>query len=153
MRRAFLHLSAIISSCSLSLMFSFLTWSLSVWPHAHLHIFISVIFIISSLILDFRTTLSFNDKERPHIPCSQLELIQSTLSEGVHNCVRWQLYNPIWQPGLNEIFKMANSPSYTEDLYRSTYILNDYQTELQNNGNYSYSHVMVETTFMIPMPI
>ena len=27
---------------SLSLMFSFLTWSLSVWPHAHLHIFISV---------------------------------------------------------------------------------------------------------------
>ena len=27
----------------LSLMLSFLTWSLSVWPHAHLHIFISVI--------------------------------------------------------------------------------------------------------------
>ena len=40
--RAFLHLSAILSTFSLSLMFSFLTWSLSVWPHAHLHIFISV---------------------------------------------------------------------------------------------------------------
>ena len=40
--RAFLHLSAILSTFSLSLMISFLTWSLSVWPHAHLHIFISV---------------------------------------------------------------------------------------------------------------
>ena len=30
------------STFSLSLMSSFLTWSLSVWPHAHLHIFISV---------------------------------------------------------------------------------------------------------------
>ena len=38
--RAFLHLSAILSTFSLSLMFSFLIWSLSVWPHtrsAHLH--------------------------------------------------------------------------------------------------------------------
>ena len=40
--RAFLHLSAILSTFSLSLMLSFLTWSLSVWLHAHLHIFISV---------------------------------------------------------------------------------------------------------------
>ena len=32
--RAFLHLSAILSTFSLSLMFSFLTWSLSVAPHA-----------------------------------------------------------------------------------------------------------------------
>ena len=40
--RAFLHLSAILSTFSLSLMLSFLTWSLSVWPHANLHIFISV---------------------------------------------------------------------------------------------------------------
>ena len=30
------------STFSLSLMSSFLTWSLSMWPHAHLHIFISV---------------------------------------------------------------------------------------------------------------
>ena len=42
LNRAFLHLSAILSTFSLSLMFSFLTWSLSMWPHAHLHIFISV---------------------------------------------------------------------------------------------------------------
>ena len=40
--RAFLHLYAILSTFSLSLMFSFLTWCLSVWPHAHLHIFIYV---------------------------------------------------------------------------------------------------------------
>ena len=40
--RAFLHLSAILSTFSLSLMFSFLTWYLIVWPHAHLHIFIYV---------------------------------------------------------------------------------------------------------------
>ena len=40
--RAFLHLSPILSTFSLSLMLSFLTWSLSVWPHAHRHIFISV---------------------------------------------------------------------------------------------------------------
>ena len=39
---AFLHLSVIFSTLSLSLMSSFLTWSLSVWPHAYLHIFISV---------------------------------------------------------------------------------------------------------------
>ena len=39
---AFLHLSVILSTFSLSLVFSFLTWSLSVWPHAHPHIFISV---------------------------------------------------------------------------------------------------------------
>ena len=38
----FLHLSVMFSTFSLSLMSSFLTWSLSVWPHAHLHIFISV---------------------------------------------------------------------------------------------------------------
>ena len=42
MSRAFLYLSAILGSTfSLSLMFSFLTWSLSVWlhacPSAHLH--------------------------------------------------------------------------------------------------------------------
>ena len=36
---AFLHPSVMISTSSLSLMLSFLTWSLSVWPHAHLHIF------------------------------------------------------------------------------------------------------------------
>ena len=35
---AFLHLSVIFSTFSLSLMSSFLTWSLSVWPHVHLHI-------------------------------------------------------------------------------------------------------------------
>ena len=39
---AFLHLSVMFSTFSLSLMSSFLTWSLSVWPHAHLHIFIYV---------------------------------------------------------------------------------------------------------------
>ena len=39
---AFLHLSVIFSTFSLSQMLSFLTWSLSVWPHAHLHIFIYV---------------------------------------------------------------------------------------------------------------
>ena len=38
----FIHLSVIFSTVRLSLMFSFLTWYLSVWPHAHLHIFISV---------------------------------------------------------------------------------------------------------------
>ena len=31
-----------VSTFSCSLMSSFLTWYLSVWPHAHLHIFISV---------------------------------------------------------------------------------------------------------------
>ena len=35
---AFLHLSAMFSTLILYLMSSFLTWSLSVWPHAHLHI-------------------------------------------------------------------------------------------------------------------
>ena len=43
---AFLLLSVMFStltSLSLSLMSSFLTWYLSVWPHDHLHIFISVI--------------------------------------------------------------------------------------------------------------
>ena len=39
---AFLQLSVMVSTFSLSLMSSFLTWSLSVWPHAHLHIFIFV---------------------------------------------------------------------------------------------------------------
>ena len=39
---AFLHLSVMFSTLSLSLISSLLTWSLSVWPHAHLHIFISV---------------------------------------------------------------------------------------------------------------
>ena len=38
----FLHLPVMFSTFSLSLMLSFLTWSHSVWPHAHLHIFISV---------------------------------------------------------------------------------------------------------------
>ena len=37
-----LHLSVMFSTFSLSLMSSFLTWCLSVWLHAHLHIFISV---------------------------------------------------------------------------------------------------------------
>ena len=40
----FLHLSVMFSTFSLSLMSSFLTCSLSVWPHAHLHIFIFVTF-------------------------------------------------------------------------------------------------------------
>ena len=35
---AFMHLSVIFSIFIRSLMFLFLTWSLSVWPHAHLHI-------------------------------------------------------------------------------------------------------------------
>ena len=35
------HLSVMFSTFILSLMSSFFTWSLSVWPHAHLHIFIS----------------------------------------------------------------------------------------------------------------
>ena len=39
---AFLYLCVISSTSSLSLMLSFLTWSLIVWPHAHLYIFISV---------------------------------------------------------------------------------------------------------------
>ena len=39
---AFLHLSVMFSAFSFSLMSSFLTWSLSVWQHAHMHIFISV---------------------------------------------------------------------------------------------------------------
>ena len=39
---AFLHLTVVFSTLSLSLVSSFLTWSLRVWPHAHLHIFISV---------------------------------------------------------------------------------------------------------------
>ena len=39
---AFLQLSVLFSTFSLSLMSSFLTRSLGVWPHAHLHIFISV---------------------------------------------------------------------------------------------------------------
>ena len=39
---AFLNLSVMFSTFSLSLMISFLTWFLSVWPHAHLHIFICV---------------------------------------------------------------------------------------------------------------
>ena len=39
---AFLHLSVMFSTFSFFLMSSFLTWSLSVWPHAHLHIIISV---------------------------------------------------------------------------------------------------------------
>ena len=39
---AFLHLSVIFSTFSISLVSSFQAWSLSVWPHAHLHIFISV---------------------------------------------------------------------------------------------------------------
>ncbi len=34
---AFLHISVMFSTFSFSLMTSFLTWSLSVWPHAHLH--------------------------------------------------------------------------------------------------------------------
>ena len=34
----FLHLSVIFSTSSLSLVLSFLTWSLSVWPHAHLNL-------------------------------------------------------------------------------------------------------------------
>ena len=39
---AFLHLSVMFSTFSLSLMSSFVTWYLSVWPQANLHIFISV---------------------------------------------------------------------------------------------------------------
>ena len=39
---AFLHLSVMFSTFSFFLLSSFLTWSLNVWPHAHLHIFISV---------------------------------------------------------------------------------------------------------------
>ena len=42
LNHAFLHLSAMFSTLSLSLMPTVLTWSLSVWPHAHPHIFISV---------------------------------------------------------------------------------------------------------------
>ena len=41
---AFLHISVMFSTFSFSLMSSFPTWSLSVWPHAYLHIFISVTF-------------------------------------------------------------------------------------------------------------
>ena len=39
---AYLHLSVMVSTLSLSVMSSFLTWYLSVWPHVHLHIFITV---------------------------------------------------------------------------------------------------------------
>ena len=39
---AFLPISVMFSTFSFFLMSSFLTWSHSVWPHAHLHIFISV---------------------------------------------------------------------------------------------------------------
>ena len=39
---AFLHLSVILSTFSLALVLSFLMWSLSVWPHANMHIFIYV---------------------------------------------------------------------------------------------------------------
>ena len=52
---AFLHLSEMFSSFSLSLMSSFLTWSLILWPHAHLHIFISVtstFYILSMICLN-----------------------------------------------------------------------------------------------------
>ena len=38
----FLHLSVMFSAFYLSLMSLLLTWSISVWPHADLHIFISV---------------------------------------------------------------------------------------------------------------
>ena len=53
--RAFLHRSVILSTFSLSLKFSFLTWSLSVWLHAHLHILISV---TSSLFTWYLVNLS-----------------------------------------------------------------------------------------------
>ena len=39
---AFLYLSVIFSTSSLSLMLSFLTWTLIVWPQAHMYIFIYV---------------------------------------------------------------------------------------------------------------
>ena len=39
---AFVYLSVIFSTSSLSLILSFLTWFLSVWPHDHRYIFISV---------------------------------------------------------------------------------------------------------------
>ena len=48
---AYLHLSVMFSTLSLSLMSSFLTWSLSVWPHAHMHIFISVTSSFFTLVL------------------------------------------------------------------------------------------------------
>ena len=38
----FLHISVVFSTFILSLMLSFLTWSLSVWPPVHLHMFIPV---------------------------------------------------------------------------------------------------------------
>ena len=38
----FPHHSVILSTFSLSPMLSFLAWSISVWPHAHIHIFMSV---------------------------------------------------------------------------------------------------------------
>ena len=50
------HFSVMISTLSISLMSSFLTmsWSLSRWPHAHLHIFISVTysFFTWELVID-----------------------------------------------------------------------------------------------------
>ena len=39
---AFLYLFVILSTSCISLVLSFLAWSLSVWPHAHMYIFISV---------------------------------------------------------------------------------------------------------------
>ena len=39
---AFMYISVIFSTSSLSLMLSFLTWSVIVWPQSHLYIFISV---------------------------------------------------------------------------------------------------------------
>ena len=39
---AFLLLTVVVSILSLSLVLSFLTWSLNVWPHVYLHIFIYV---------------------------------------------------------------------------------------------------------------
>ena len=64
---AFQHIFAIFSNSSLSLMLSFLTLSLAVWPHTtHLHIFISVTssfftwgLVIGSVSIPYSITINF----------------------------------------------------------------------------------------------
>ena len=63
---AFLYLSVIFSTFSLFLMSSFCTWSLSVWPHANLHIFISV----TSSFFMWEVELVIDTVSIPYIPLS-----------------------------------------------------------------------------------
>ena len=72
---AFLHLSVMFSTLSISLMSSCLTWSRSVKPQTHMHLFISVIPLFSEASLHCSSANSSTPFSLPHSTTSSANII------------------------------------------------------------------------------